>query len=59
MTTETMEVSHTSRVSGVSKFIVLALPKLAVAQASLSRYEAPLATIIITRITKIQTSSWT
>ena len=57
--TETIDVSHTSRVSGDSKFIVLASPKLAFAHASLSRYDTPLAMIIITRITKIQTRSCT
>jgi hypothetical protein len=35
--TETTDVSQTRRVSGVSKFIDVALPKLALAQASLSR----------------------
>ena len=52
-------MSHTSRVSGTSKFIVVALPKLAFAQTSFSRYDAPLAITIITRMTKIHTSSCT
>src|SRR5437762_1513386 len=57
--TETTEVSHTSRVSGASKFIFAALRYCAFEIASLSRYDTPLVTIIITRMTKIHTSSWT
>jgi hypothetical protein len=41
--TETIEVSHTSEVSGASKFILSALPYFAFAIASLMRYEPPLA----------------
>src|SRR6185503_16037349 len=59
MTTETIEVSHTSDVSGASKFILSALPNLARAIASFRKYDRPIATIIMTRITKIQTSSCT
>ncbi len=57
--TETIDVSHTSRVSGTSKFIVSASPKDALAHTSFSRYDTPLAMIMTTRITKIHTSSWT
>src|SRR5262249_8665464 len=57
--TETIDVSHTSRVRGASKFIFGALVYCAFEIASLSRYETPLATIIMMRITKIQTRSWT
>ena len=52
-------MSHTRRVSGVSKFIVFASPKLAFAQAAFNRYDTPLAITIMMRITKIQTRSWT
>ena len=45
--------------SGASKFILSALPYLAFAIASFTKYERPLATIIMMRITKIQTSSCT
>src|SRR6266849_414957 len=57
--TDTSEVSHTSDVRGASKFILSALPKRPFAIASLMKYERPLATIIMMRITKIQTSSCT
>ena len=46
-------------VSGVSKFIVVALPYWPRMTAPLIRYDKPLATTIITRIMKIQTSSCT
>ena len=59
MTTETIEVSQTSEVSGASKFILSTLPYRAFAIASLTKYDRPLATIIMMRITKIQTSSCT
>ena len=59
MKTDTIDVSHTSTVSGVSKFMVVALPYLARMTALLMRYEQPLATTIMTRIMKIQTSSCT
>ena len=58
-TTETIEVSHTSVVSGSSKFIESALPNFPFAQASLMKYEPTDATTIMMRIAKIQTSSWT
>src|SRR5690349_495814 len=54
---ETSEVIQTSEVSGVSKFISLALPNLAFAIAALMKYAAALAINITTRITKIHTSS--
>src|SRR5262247_2237235 len=57
--TETIDVSHTSDVSGASKFIWVAVPYFARAMVSLRRYDTPLATIISTRIVKIQTRSWT
>src|SRR5262245_50963724 len=56
-TTERIDVIHTSDVSGPSKFMRVALAYLPRARASLIQYERPLATIISTRITKIQTSS--
>src|SRR5215831_16874816 len=59
MAIEMSDVSHTSDVSGASKFILSALPYRAFATASLMKYDRPLAMIIITRITKIQTSSCT
>ena len=43
--------------SGASKFILLAVPYLPLAMASLIRYDTPLATIISTRMAKIQTRS--
>src|SRR6185436_20836774 len=58
-TTETIEVSHTSVVNGASKFIFAALAYFALAMALLTRYEPADASTIITRIMKIQTSSWT
>src|SRR5437763_4292196 len=54
---ETMEVNHTSEVSGASKFISLAEPYLAFAIAPFRKYESELDTSIITRITKIHTRS--
>src|SRR5713226_5504538 len=59
MATDTKDVSHTSRVSGASKFMRVAPAYCARTQASLIRYDAPLATIISTRIKKIQTRSCT
>src|SRR5207249_1442497 len=59
MTTETIDVSHTSVVSGASKFIVSTAAYFARAIASLMKYEIALATIIMTRMTKIQRSSST
>src|SRR2546426_1201003 len=58
ITTETIDVIHTSEVSGPSKFIRVAFAYLPRARASLIRYERPLATIMSTRITKIHTRSW-
>src|SRR5215471_5741019 len=57
MPTETIDVTHTSWVSGASKCILSTLPERAFTIASLTRYETPLATIIMMRIAKIQTSS--
>src|SRR5207245_7083710 len=57
MSTETIDVSHTSEVSGASKFIRVALPYFARASVSLRRYDTPLATIIRTRIVKLHTRS--
>ena len=57
--TETIDVSHTSEVSGASKFIRAAWPYRDFAIDSLMKYDRPLATIIMMRITKIQTSSCT
>ncbi len=57
--TETMEVSHTRVVRGVSKFMVDAPSYRCFAQAAFSRYDAPLAMTPVTRMTKIHTSSWT
>src|SRR5437660_6844989 len=56
---DTIEVSQTSVVSGASKFILSTFAYRALAIASLMKYDSPEATIIMTRITKIQTSSWT
>src|SRR5262249_251788 len=58
-TTETIDVSHTSEVSGASKFIWVAVPYFARAMVSLRRYDTPLATIISTRIVQIHTRSCT
>src|SRR5215469_15237129 len=58
-TTETMEVIHTRLVRGCSKFIFAAWAYRPRATTSLMKYDAPLATIIMTRITKIHTRSWT
>src|SRR5262245_30022707 len=57
--TDTNEVSHTRTVSGASKFILSAAPYLLFAIASFTKYDRPLATIIMMRMTKIQTSSCT
>src|SRR5947209_5600636 len=57
--TETIDVSHTSDVSGASKFIRSASPNRAFASASLTKYDRLLATIIMMRITKIHTRSCT
>ena len=57
--TETIEVSQTSCVSGASKSIRSAWPCFAFARASLTRYERPLATIIMIRMANSQTISWT
>ncbi len=59
MATDTMEVSQTSTVSGVSKFSRATSRYRAAVIAWLTRYERPLATIIMTRIMKIQTRSCT
>ena len=52
-------MSHTGEVSGASKFIRAAWPYRDFAIDSLMKYDRPLATIIMMRITKIQTSSCT
>src|SRR5437763_13172634 len=57
--TEMMDVSQTSDVSGASKFIRVTLLYRLFATASFSRYAPTLTMIIITRMTKIQTSSFT
>ncbi len=57
--TETIEVIHTSQVSGASKFIFATPAYLAFWMALLTRYDPAEASTIITRIMKIQTSSWT
>ena len=59
MPTEMIDVSQTSEVSGASKFILSTLPYRLFAIASLMKYDRPLAMIIMMRMTKIQTSSWT
>src|SRR5689334_22943327 len=56
-TTETIEVSHTSVVSGSSKFITDALPHFPFAHASFRKYDPTDAMTIMMRIAKIQTSS--
>ena len=56
---DTIDVTHTSWVSGCSKFIFLAVPKRAFTMASLMKYDRPLAITIMMRMTKIQTRSWT
>src|SRR5215467_180753 len=56
---ETNEVIQTSEVSGASKFMSSELPYFALAMASFTKYETALATSIMMRITKIQTSSST
>src|SRR5215475_2463905 len=57
--TETIDVSQTRLVSGTSKFIRVALPYRAPASASFTMYDAPLAKIMMMRITKIHTRSCT
>src|SRR5579862_5817739 len=54
---ETIDVIQTSDVNGVSKFILSALPYLALAIALLMKYARALATSIMMRITNIQTSN--
>ncbi len=54
-----MEVSHTSTVSGASKFILSAWAYLALATASLMKYDSADETTIMMRIAKIQTRSCT
>src|SRR6185312_7430296 len=56
---DTIDVNHTSDVSGASKFILSAATYRAFATHPLIRYDAPLATIMTTRITKIHTRSCT
>src|SRR5690348_13314800 len=58
-TTDRMDVSQTRNVSGASKFILSTAAYRLLAIAALIRYDAPLVTTIMMRITKIQTSSWT
>src|SRR3954468_2394349 len=58
-TTDMIEVSHTRNVSGASKFILSAISYLAFASMALMPYDRPLAMTIMTRMTKIQTSSFT
>src|SRR6266540_5910523 len=58
-TTDTAEVSHTSVVSGSSKFIEVASLNFADAHASFSQYETTDAMTIMMRIAKIQTRSFT
>ena len=59
-TTDTIDVSHTSEVSGASKFIFVAIAVAAACAIALfTRYEPAEASTIITRIMKIQTRSWT
>src|SRR6266576_4378300 len=57
--TETSDVSQTSVVSGVSKFMWSTFWYRAFAKAAFKKYERPDAMTIITRIAKIHTSSWT
>ncbi len=57
--TDTIDVSQTSELSGASKFILSTSRYLPFATLSLMKYDRPLATIIMMRITKIQTSSST
>ena len=59
MLIEIIEVSHTSEVSGASKFISFAEPYFALAIALFRKYDSALDTSIITRITKIHTSNCT
>ena len=58
-TTDTIDVSHTSDVSGASKFILTAVAYVLAATALFTRYEPADASTIITRIMKIQTRSCT
>src|SRR5688500_15741639 len=58
-TTETIEVSHTSEVSGASKFIFTAVAYLPLAIALLTRYEPADASTMTTRTMKIHTSNCT
>src|SRR5260370_16589210 len=55
--TETTEVIHTSEVSGASKFMSSELLYLALAIASLMKYDTAVETSLIMRMPKIQTSS--
>src|SRR5262245_9151993 len=57
--TERSDVNQTRNVSGASKFILSAFSYRLFAIALLMRYDTPLATTIMMRIVKIQTSSWT
>ena len=59
MPIEIIDVSHTSEVSGASKFISLAEPYFALAMAPFRKYENALENSIMTRITKIHTSNCT
>src|SRR5215469_5520138 len=56
---DTIDVIHTSEVSGASKFISFAEPYRPFAMAAFRKYETALDTSIITRITKIHTSNCT
>src|SRR5882672_8759396 len=56
---ETIEVIHTSQVSGCSKFIFSAWAYLPRWIAALARYDPPEAMIIMIRMAKIQTSRFT
>src|SRR5438552_13515355 len=57
--TDTNDVSQTSVVSGVSKFMCSAVWYRAFVKAAFRKYERPDATIIMTRIAKIHTSNCT
>src|SRR5262245_41260249 len=57
--TETNEANHTSRVSGASKFMRAEPAYCARTDAWLTKYGAPQATTMSTRIMKIHTRSWT
>ena len=56
---DTSEVTQTSRVNGVSKFITSARSYCERVSASLRKYAPAEATTIMTRMTKIHTSNWT